>query len=286
MVDFGQLVKKDQPLMSYTVPVDELAIEEKEMSIKKNEETFKKMSEQKEQDIAKNVSKLMTMDGTSIEAQILNLNIQKMQIAYEQYKYQTQKSLDKQKEELEELKADQGLKYIKAPFDGIIYGYDNRLKKNEILEHDQSVIYMADINSAVFGAESAGASRMWYNLEVEINPIVNRKESTQSIKGKVVAIDSLLNGEATTGMVYIKPDSFTSEMVSPQQSANITTDAIVVKDVLLIPSKAVKSDRDLKYVYILDSAGEEHKQYISGRDNGSETWVYNGLSEGQEIVIE
>lgn len=287
LVDWGQVVKKDQPLVSYTIPVDELVLEEKEMMLKKNEENFIKASEQKELSIAENLSKLMTMNGSSIEAQILKLNIQKMQISYEQFIYQTKKSLDKQRKELEELEANKDLKYIKAPFDGIIYYFNNRLEKGTILDPGIGLIYMADINSAVLQAESAGAANMWYNLEVTINPINNKQENTEkSFKGKVIAIDSLLNGEAKTGMIYIKPESLTEEMASPGQRANITANAIEVKNVLIVPSNAVKIDKSLKYVYILDSNGEVRKQYISGRDNGVETWVYNGLSEGQEIVIE
>jgi multidrug efflux pump subunit AcrA (membrane-fusion protein) len=287
MVNWGEIVKKDQPLMSYTIPVDELVLEEKEMMLKKNEENFKKASEQKELDIAENLSKLMTMNGSSLEAQILKLNIQKMQISYEQYIYQTQKGIDKQRKELEELEANKELKYIKAPYDGIIYGFDNRMEKGTILDPGMDLIYIADINSAVLQAESAGVTNMWYNLDVTINPINDKKENTaKSFKGKVIAIDTLLNGEAKTGMIYIKPESLTEEMASPGQRANITANAIEVKNVLIIPSTAVKADKGLKYVYILDSDGEVRKQYISGRDNGAETWVYNGLSEGQEIVIE
>lgn len=288
MVNWGEFVKKDQPLLSYTVPVDELALEEKEMALKKNEENYKKTLEDMEQNIEDSTNSMMASNSSSIEAQINLLNIEKQKISLEQYKYQTERSLEKQKEELDELKADQEIKYLKAPFDGIIYWFDNSLKKGALLEQGTDLIYMADINSAVLQAESAGAANLWYNLEVTINPIINKKEDTsKGIKGRVVAIDSLLNGEAKTGMIYIKPDSISQEMASPGQRANITAVAIKVKNVLLVPSRAVKSDNGgLKYVNIIDDKGEKHKQYISGRDNGNETWVYNGLSEGQEIVIE
>jgi len=287
LVDRGHVVKKDQPLMSYTVPFDELVLEEKEMMLKKNEENYKKTLEQMELDIEENTSKLLAMDASSLDAQILKLNIDKMQISLEQYIYQTERSLKKQRKEIEELKANQELKYITAPFDGIVFGIDSRLKKGDILEKNISVIYIADVNSAVLAAESAGASNLWYNMDVTINPIINKQENTaKSFKGKVIAIDSVLNGEAKTGMLYIKPESLVEEMAVPGQRANITANAIEVKNVLLIPSKAVKAEKGLKYVYILDSNGEIRKQYISGRDNGVETWVYNGLSEGQEIVIE
>lgn len=287
MVNWGQFVTKDQPLLSYTVPVDELALEEKEMTLKKNEENYKKAIQEREQDIEDSINNMMLKNASSIEAQIDMLNIEKKRISLEQYKYQTERSLEKQREELEELKANTEIKYLKAPFDGIIYWFDNRLKKGSILERGNGFIYMADINSAVLQAESAGANNLWYNLEVTINPIINKQENTtKGIKGKVVAIDSVLNGEAKTGMVYIKPESISEEMASPGQRANITAAAIKVKNVLLIPSKAVKADKGLKYVNILDASGEIRKQYISGRDNGNETWVYNGLSEGQEIVIE
>jgi multidrug efflux pump subunit AcrA (membrane-fusion protein) len=292
LVQRGQIVKKDQPLISYTIPVDELILEEKEILMKKSEESFKEACEQKERDIAENLSKIMTMDGSSIETQILRLNIQKMQLSYEQYVYQTQKSLDKQREELEKQKADKELKYVLAPFDGFVYNIDTQMKKGTILNSGAVLASIMDINSIVLQADSAGVANMWYNLDVEIYPIFNRREDTENgFKGKVVAIDSLLNGEAKTGKIYIRSDSLTEKMGVYGINANILADGVRVKNVLLIPSEAVKTEdiravKTLKYVYIIDANGEERKQYISGRDNGVETWVYNGLSEGQEIVIE
>lgn len=292
LVQRGQFVKKDQPLISYTIPVDELILEEKEILMKKSEESFKEACEQKERDIAENLSKIMTMDGSSIETQILRLNIQKMQLSYEQYVYQTQKSLDKQREELEKQKADKELKYVLAPFDGFVFQIDMQMKKGTILNSGTVVASIMDINSIVLQADSAGVANMWYNLDVEIYPIFNRREDVENrFKGKVVAIDSLLNGEAKTGKIYIRSDSLTEKMGVYGINANILADGVRVKNVLLIPSEAVKTEdiravKTLKYVYIIDANGEERKQYISGRDNGVETWVYNGLSEGQEIVIE
>lgn len=292
LVQRGQFVKKDQPLISYTIPVDELILEEKEILMKKSEESFKEACEQKERDIAENLSKIMTMDGSSIETQILRLNIQKMQISYEQYVYQTQKSLDKQREELEKQKADKELKYVLAPFDGFVFQIDMQMKKGTILNSGAVLASIMDINSIVLQADSAGVANMWYNLDVEIYPIFNRREDVENrFKGKVVAIDSLLNGEAKTGKIYIRSDSLTEKMGVYGINANILADGVRVKNVLLIPSEAVKTEdiravKTLKYVYIIDANGEERKQYISGRDNGVETWVYNGLSEGQEIVIE
>ena len=292
LVQRGQFVKKDQPLISYTIPVDELILEEKEILMKKSEESFKEACEQKERDIAENLSKIMTMDGSSIETQILRLNIQKMQLSYEQYVYQTQKSLDKQREELEKQKADKELKYVLAPFDGFVFQIDTQMKKGTILNSGTVVASIMDINSIVLQADSAGVANMWYNLDVEIYPIFNRREDVENrFKGKVVAIDSLLNGEAKTGKIYIRSDSLTEKMGVYGINANILADGVRVKNVLLIPSEAVKTEdiravKTLKYVYIIDANGEERKQYISGRDNGVETWVYNGLSEGQEIVIE
>lgn len=287
LTGWGQFIKKDQPIISYTVPVDELILEEKEILMRKSEESFIEACEQKEQEIAENMSRLMSMNGAGIDTQILRLNIQKMQISYEQYVYQTNKNLNKQREELEKLKANKELKYVVAPFDGYIFRMDGQLKKGAILDRGMVIATMVDIDSAVLQADSAGAANLWYNLEVVIHPINNRQENTEkSFKGTVVAIDSLLNGEAKTGKIYIRPEAITEEMASPGQRANIITDAVVVKNVLLIPSYTVKSDKSLKYVNILDANGEVRKQYISGRDNGVETWVYNGLSEGQEIVIE
>jgi hypothetical protein len=70
------------------------------------------------------------------------------------------------------------------------------------------------------------------------------------------------------------------------QMANISAAAVTVEQVPIIPLKAVKTENDRKYVYQKDSDGSLRRQYITGRDNGTDMWVYSGLSAGQNIVVD
>lgn len=285
LVTNGQTVKKGDPLASYQLPGDKITLDEMKLKLEKDKNTFQRESEKKEADIAENQDKLLAMNSNSIEAQILELNIQKMQIGYEQYVYQTQKALEELNASIQELEsAITDLRYIYAPYDGLVYTSDE-IKAGEILNPGIPIINIADINSAILAAKVSGVNKLWYGLEVSITGISNRQADTSKVfKGIIAAEDKLLNGKASTGMVYIKILG-DDNLLSPGQKANITTDAVIVKNVTVIPSNAVQND-DMDYVYTIDKNNELRKQYISGRDNGASFWVYNGLLEGQQIVIE
>ena len=285
LVTAGQQVKKGDPLVSYQIPSDSIGITEKKMQMNQNQNDFQDNLKLKDNEINRNIQKLYTMDAKSIEAQILQLNIKKMQITYKQYTYQTTKSIKEQKATIEELETNTELQFIYAPYTGIVYP-DDKMKEGAIIDPSKQMIYIYDIKSAVLGIASNEVSNLWYQMDVTVTGINNMKEDTSKThKGKVVSVDSLYNGIVSTGMIYIQLDDM-EDLLSSMQRANISTITVSVENVLVIPVSAVKNDNDMRYVFVLDDSGVIRKQYITGRDSGSEMWVYSGLAQGQRIVVE
>ncbi|HWT76811.1 MAG TPA: hypothetical protein VN258_19095 [Mobilitalea sp.] len=285
LITNNQQVKEGDPLLSYQIPSDRIGVDEKKLQLKQNESAYQESQKQKEKEIDANKQKLYTMDNSSIEAQILQLNIRKMESAYEQYQYQTEKSINELKTAIKELESDMELQYIYAPYDGVVF-IDDKIKEGTLLNQGTRLIYIYDIKSAVLGTSVKEISKLWYDMEVSVTGISNMKEDTANIhKGKIIAVDSLYNGKASTGMIYIQLDN-TEELISSIQKANITSNSVSVDHVLIIPLSVVKKSDDMKYVFVLDADGVIRKQYITGRDNGVDMWVYSGLSEGQQIVVE
>lgn len=285
LVTNGQIVKEGDPLVSYQIPSDSIGITEKKMQLDQNQSDFQDNLQRKEDEVNKNIERLYTMDSKTIEAQILQLNIKKMQTTYKQYTYQTTKSIRELKATIEELETNIKLQYIYAPYEGVVYP-DDKMKEGTIIDPSKQLIYIYDIKSAVLGTAANEISNLWYQMDVSVTGINNMKEDTSNThKGKVVGVDSLYNGKVSTGMIYIQLDEM-EDLLSSMQRANISTISVSVENVLVIPVSVVKNDNDMKYVFIMDDGGVIRKQYITGRDNGSEMWVYSGLAEGQRIVVE
>ena len=162
----------------------------------------------------------------------------------------------------------------------------NEVREETAINRNTQLLFIIDPDSAVLTAPAAATNKMWYNMNVSVALIINRQEDRSKMyKGKIIAADSLLNGLVSSDTYYIQVENG-KDILGFGQRANIYAEEIKVKDVIVIPSNVVKSDSDRKYVYILDVDGVVRKQYITGRDNGVDMWVYNGLNEGQHIVIE
>ncbi|HWT27066.1 MAG TPA: hypothetical protein VN131_03935 [Mobilitalea sp.] len=278
LVKNGQSVKKGDPLLSYQIPSDSISLEENKLKLRNFESDYQVELDKRKAAIDENNKLLETMKSGTPEAQILSINIQKMEIELEQYKYQTFKSLNDLNTTIKDLEVAQELQYVSAPYDGIVTT-DSKVKPGIALTPQMELIHIYDTGSAVLGSKVMSTSKLWYGLNVSI-----KSSNNSNLQGTVIAADSLLNGKASTGMVYIQLAD--KNLTTSIQRADVTADTVAVKNVIVIPINAVKSANETNYVNLLDDSGQLRRQYITGRSNGTDMWVYNGLSEGQKIVTE
>lgn len=284
LVTNEQVVKKGDALLSYEIPFDHIAVEEKRLSLEQNQKAYETDLRKRESEIAENRKLLQEMDLTTIEAQSFTLKITKMEISYDQFKYQSSKNINALKEDIEELELNSELKYIYAPYDGIVTTDDKITEELPLTQH-MELLHIYDTKSAVLAAPAAGANKIWYNQEVSITRISNHQENkAESYKGKVASLDSVLGYKASTGMIFVMLDD--PDLYETISRANIAADSVVLNNVFVLPLNVVNINNDERYIYYLDETGEIHKQYITGRDNGVEMWVYSGLSEGQRVIID
>lgn len=284
LVEEGQEVKKGEKLLSYRLPFDPISLEEKELKLKQSLEAYELACRQREAEIDESEKRLKILEQGTYDAKIAKLNLEKQKLSFRQYCYQTEKALDIQKEDIKTIKAKEELQYLYAPYDGFIHKGDGVLEAMDI-DSRKVLLTILDKKSAVLGTEVSGNESLWFDMKVSVTGIINRKEDKDNLHtGRILSSDSLFEGKLTTGMLYVAVDD--RELVDTIQMANITAAAVTVEQVPIIPLKAVKTENDRKYVYQKDSDGSLRRQYITGRDNGTDMWVYNGLSAGQNIVVD
>jgi biotin carboxyl carrier protein len=284
LVEEGQEVKKGEKLLSYRLPFDPISLEEKELKLKQSLEAYELACRQREAEIDESEKRLKILEQGTYDAKIAKLNLEKQKLSFRQYCYQTEKNLDIQKEDIKTIKAKEELQYLYAPYDGFIH-------KGEGVSEDMSIdsrkvlLTILDKKSAVLGTEVSGNESLWFDMKVSVTGIINRKEDKDNLHtGRILSSDSLFEGKLTTGMLYVAVDD--RELVDTIQMANISAATVTVEQVPIIPIKSVKTENDRKFVYQKDSDGSLRRQYITGRDNGTDMWVYSGLSAGQNIVVD
>jgi len=284
LVEEGQEVKKGEKLLSYRLPFDPISLEEKELKLKQSLEAYELACRQREAEIGEGKKRLATLEQGTYDVKIAKLNLEKQKLSFQQYCYQTEKALDIQKEDIKTIKAKEELQYLYAPYDGFIH-------KGEGVSEDMSIdsrkvlLTILDKKSAVLGTEVSGNESLWFDMKVSVTGIINRKEDKDNLHtGRILSSDSLFEGKLTTGMLYVAVDD--RELVDTIQMANISAATVTVEQVPIIPIKSVKTENDRKFVYQKDSDGSLRRQYITGRDNGTDMWVYSGLSAGQNIVVD
>lgn len=284
LVEDNQIVEKGDKLFSYKIPYDSIAVEEKKLGLDQARKSYEADLRRREAEIAENRMNLEMMDQTTIEAQSYRLKVTKMEIGYDQFKHQGEANIKALKDTIEEMELNSEIKYVYAPYDGFV-STDNRIIEDIAINPYMDLIRIFDIKSAALVAPAAGANKLWYNQEVSVTMISSRQENkANSYPGKVVSIDSVLNNKANTNMIFIKLED--ESLYSTISKANITTDAVYLQDVFVLPLNAVSFNNDERYIYYLDESGAIHKQYITGRNNGVDMWVYDGLTEGQKIIVD
>lgn len=285
LVEEGAEVKKGDALISYYISTDSILIEEKKLLLKQTQQAFEVFSKQKEEEMSVSKKNLDALTPNSYECKILKLKHEKMKVSYEQYRYRTLKTIDKQKEEVKELEDKAKLQYVYAPYDGIVHK-DERINEGISINNRTELITILDTKSAFLGASISGTQNLWYDMEIFVTSISNMKEDTENIrKGKILSMDSLFEGKVSTGMIYVQLED-NEDMFDTVPKANISGVMASVKNVPIIPLTAVKTENDASYVYIPKADGTLSRRYITGRDNGVYMWVYNGLSIGQIIIAE
>lgn len=105
-------------------------------------------------------------------------------------------------------------------------------------------------------------------------------------EGKLTFID---NGvDSTTGTVTLKAEfANTENRLWPGQFATVQLQLYVQDNALLVPTPAVLTGQDGRYVFVIDAQDKAQPQPVSaGRSVGSSTIIERGLAAGTRVVVD
>lgn len=171
---------------------------------------------------------------------------------------------------------------LKAPFDGIIAALNN--KKGEQVTASTvvaTIITKEQLATVSLNEVDASKIKTGQKTTLTFDAIENL-----NLTGQVVEVGSL--GTVTQGVVsYAIKIGFDTQDERVKSSMSITADIItdVKTDILAVPSSAIKTDGNGKYVQMLGSNGQPQNFPVEvGISNNTMTEITSGLSDGEQIV--
>lgn len=214
------------------------------------------------------------------DAELASLRIEKQQVEYEQYVYQTNRQirlLNEQIAELEELAQNDTLV---APYDGVIYSITS-YKEGEKINLSKPVINMYSEDTILLASDDTGKLR--YNMPVTIT--TGAKNNQQVLEGRVVSAPNILPSTVEQDYVLIQVAPDVSGEVF-QRGISYTCELEKLQDVLMVNSRAVEKEDGKSYVYVLEDDMVKKRYVKAGLSSTESTWILDGLSEEQTLILD
>ncbi len=169
---------------------------------------------------------------------------------------------------------------VKAPIGGIVTALD--VKIGDMATNAAPAATVVDMETVYV---NVSISEKIINLiKGDQEVLVDIASAKKSVKGK---IDSLsLSADRQTGKYELKvfidnKDRF----IKPGMFAKVTIDTATKKDVLAVPAEAITFHNGLNVAYVIEGNKVQEREVTTGLENGKQTEVLSGLSEGEVIVI-
>ncbi len=289
LVEKGQEVKAGDVLMSFSVEVDKIALEELEIQLLRKQEDYARK---------KDVMEVQLKEAEEEAEEIVNghsyriavLNVEKKRIDYEQYVYQTEKAIAELEKKVREQKDLIANTELKAPIDGVIGSVPYNSEGNPVVV-GETLITMFATDEVLLKVNRAD-EKLRYNMDV----IVTKNKS--SYAGHVISAPNILPGTVNQDYALIALEEqltladYGYETRGPGRGygfmakMEFTAKYQELNDVLLVNKEAVRKEDGKNYVYILED-GAVHKRFVTvGLSGKTHTWILDGLHEGQEVILD
>lgn len=209
------------------------------------------------------------------------------------------KKLDKEEQELNEevteMQADYGITQLVAPFDGIVISMTDYDEEKELYQ-DEVLFVIAATDECYLSVKDEGGI-LNYGNEVTIT-YEDKERVEHTTTGTVVStngafLSAELRGEEV--LVRLSAEDVQNMALSTETSGGywnrsrmeVTCTTREVKDVLLIPKKAVTMMKGQTYVKVrLDNGDATYVSFVSCGSDQTNYGVLTGLTEGMEICFE
>ena len=281
LVTNRQQVKKGDILMQFRITVDPVERETLKLELQRKEETLKEEKKARLAQIENAKTAAEITDETPYQKELAELKVQKLQADYDLFLYQSQYEIGRLEEKLAALRETEEENVLTAPFDGVVESFEI-LQEGERIETGKVLVTLYSEDTFLLQARNIPV-QLRYNMDVTVESR-GLGASTTSI-GKVVASPNILPASLSQDAVLIALDEGAEKK---NYEGNILLSACFesLENMLLVKKGAIKSEDGLHYVNILDENGVHKRFVVTGKNNGNELCILDGLSEGQTLILD
>lgn len=279
-VNRKQKVKAGDVLAVLSLETDEVTLASRRMELKNTQESYERQKLEKQEAIEEMLERL-SQTKERYEREIQTLQIQRAQLAMEQYCYQQECLIDDLQEVITEMEEEIQQTMIISPVDGMVTDLFFKRSGDRVNKGDNLITVSSTEGMLLRLKDNNGRFRYGMPVEISFGPLKSRRVVT----GRVVGEDSMLPAERQNGYAYIRMDPYEEDktrFVQPSVSAN----EWFLDGVICINRRAAVLDSGKHYVSKLED-GIVRKRYINiAMQSNTQLWVLQGLEEGETIIID
>jgi|GEM_PF-4174357 multidrug efflux pump subunit AcrA (membrane-fusion protein) len=271
LVEYGQMVKKGDPIAELGVSLDKDNVEELKLSLQREEDNLAAYTGEYE-----TLSKQYTEDQSSLSKALLS----RLQTTYQVEKLSREANINQLKKQYQDyldLEKNDFKIHVKATCNGMILNY-GKLVENDKVETGAYIESIADINKVLISVTD-DLHVLKYNMPVTVT------QGKNSLKGHVITGSSkLLSPNLLSEDTLIEVEDLDLNRMYSKE-VTVEYNSVDMKNVLVVDSSNVFKDEYGSYIYLLID-GLRKKQYIiCGASNKSKTWIIRGAKEGDSVIV-
>ena len=274
-------VEKGDLLATFYADVDTVALEQAELELQRLEERFAQ-AELDHVERAEELVEKMATEYDSYEDKVLEVQRIQEELDWANTKRTYENNIKDIKETIKELEETGNVIEVYAPAEGLAVPTKGYAPGAEVKDGD----YLCHIIPVDEYYVSTDKRTDLYNFGMEMT----FKTRAGATTGTVISADSkVLYGNLDKHDVVFSiatSDTISQDDLNASRSLAFEGNAKVVENVILIPKAAVTVEEDEYFVTVLQEDGSLLKtEFIAGGSNTEYYWVFDGLSEGMNIIM-
>lgn len=277
MVEVRDIVQKGDVLMTVDVNVSEADLLARELSVSEAMASLSQIDSSYYNQINQKTASMTGLTGD--EKTIAQYELGKLQNEYAARRYAASYRVEQAEKALQELTDHQAKTEILAPYDGVVVYVTRNYRLGDEIPTDSVLIRVADLTSRLMTLTNLNRT---YNIPYLSTVTLTDMRDQKQYSGTVVSCRDV-TGDSDDEVIII-PD-IPVDSTALTGAVRVTGTMLSVKNVVLIDSRAIRQEGSKRYVLVLVD-GAVSKIYVTvGGSNTTQTWITEGLEEGQTVVL-
>jgi multidrug efflux pump subunit AcrA (membrane-fusion protein) len=276
LVLVGDEVTEGQPIMTITVPVDEIAVTELELKTERLANEKADIESDNKAAVKAKKSEISAASGD--EKALLENELKQMELTGEQQLNDAEERLNDAKEELAAAYAAREQTEVLAPCDGTILSLES-YRKDDVISPDTSVGIICNKAEALYDFKDS-TSVMRYGESVTLKDMRGTEFSGVMVSCSALGLTESLQGENAVLKCLDELEE------AKRYGLEVQYNVVDLEHVLVVPTSAVYTDTYGTYVIELYGDSTRRRYFTPGKTANGKYLVIDGLEAGIVLVTE